>query len=131
MRSQTRTVSASKVRSTLVERRHLLALRRGADRQRPVRDLVEVEGVQRLGGQQHHVVGDVDDVVDRPLARGGQPRLQPGGEGPIVDVGEDAGGEARAELGHLDRDRGVVAHLPLALGRRVLGPGLGRRAARR
>ena len=47
------------------------------------------------------------------------------GEGPIVDVGEDAGGEARAELGHLDRDRGVVGGLPLPLGRRVLGPGIG------
>ena len=30
-----------------------------------------------LPGQQHHVVGDVDDVRDRPLAGGHQPRLQP------------------------------------------------------
>ena len=35
-----------------------------------VRHPVEVEGVQRLRGEQHHVVGDVDDVVDRPLAGG-------------------------------------------------------------
>ena len=40
-------------------------------------DAVEVEGVQRLAGEQHHVVGDVDDVVDRPLPGGGQARLQP------------------------------------------------------
>ena len=53
------------------------------------------------------------------------------GEGAIVDVGEDAGGEARAEVGDLDRDRGVVADLALALGGGVLGPGLGGRAARR
>ena len=89
--------------------------RRGADDQLAAGDLVEVEGVQRLRGQQHHVVGDVDDVVDRPLAgrRSAAPCSQ-SGEGPIVDVGEDAGGEARAELGHLDRDRGVVGDLPLA-----------------
>ena len=49
----------------------------GADDELAVGHLVEVEGVQRLGGQQHHVVGDVDDVVDRPLAGGDQPRLQP------------------------------------------------------
>ena len=36
------------------------------------------------------------------------------GEGPIVDLGEDAGGEARAELGDLDRDRRVVGGLALA-----------------
>ncbi len=52
-----------------VERRHLLPRLRGADDQRTVRDLVEVEGVQRLRRHQHHVVGDVDDVVDRPHAR--------------------------------------------------------------
>ena len=40
-------------------------------------DAVEVERVQRLAGQQHHVVGDVDDVGDRPLAGRHQPRLQP------------------------------------------------------
>ena len=93
----------------VVERRHLLALRRGADGQRAAGDLVEVEGVQRLRGQQHHVVGDVDDVVDRPLAGGASSRAcSQGGEGADRDVGEDAGGEARAELGDLDRDRGVV-----------------------
>ena len=124
--SQTRTVSASKAALDVVERLHLLAVGGGADRQRAVRDLVEVEGVQRLRGQQHHVVGDVDDVVDRPLAGRGQPRLQPGRRGGDRDVGEDAGGEARAEIRHLDRDRGVVADVALALRRRVLGPRLRR-----
>ena len=40
-----------------------------------------------------------------PAAR--EPRLQPERRGADRDVGEDAGGEARAELGDLDRDRGV------------------------
>ena len=94
------------------------------------RDLVEVEGVQRLRGEQHHVVGDVDDVVDRPLAGRHQPRLQPGGERPDLHVGEDARGEARAELGDLDRDRGVVGAPPLARRLGVLGPTAPGRAGR-
>ena len=47
-RSQTRTVSASKLALDPVERRHLLALARGADDELAVRDLVEIEGVKRL-----------------------------------------------------------------------------------
>ena len=60
-----------------VERLHLLAVARAADGERRARDAVEVERVQRLAGEQHHVVGDVDDVRDRALAGGHQPRLQP------------------------------------------------------
>ena len=56
-----------------VEGGHLLALAGGADDQLAAGDLVEVEGVQRLRGQQHHVVGHVDDVGDRPLPGGHQP----------------------------------------------------------
>ena len=57
----------------------------GPDDQRAVGHLVEVEGVQGLGGQQHHVVGDVDDVVDRPHARPPISRaFSHSGEGPIV-----------------------------------------------
>ena len=66
-RSQTRTVSASKVRSTPSSVVIVSPSRGGAHDQLAVGDPVEVEGVQRLRGQQHHVVGDVDDVVDRPL----------------------------------------------------------------
>ena len=72
---------------------------------------VEVERVQWLAGEQHHVVGDVDDVVDRPLAGRGQPLLEPERRRADRDVGEHAGGEARAQLGHLDRHRGVVGDL--------------------
>ncbi len=80
----------------LVEGRHLLAGAGGADGQLATGDLVEVEGVQRLRGQEHHVVGDVDDVVDRPLAGGAEPCLQPRRRGAYLDLEEGAGGEARA-----------------------------------
>ncbi len=71
------------------------------------RHAVEVEGVQRLAGEQHRVVGDVDDVVDRPLAGRRQPRLQPRRRGRERDVLEHARGEAGAELGALDLHLGA------------------------
>ncbi len=129
--SQTRTVSASKLALDAVERRHRLALGGGADDQRAVGDPVEVEGVQRLRGQQHHVVGDVDDVVDRALAGRRQPGLQPRRRGADLDVGEDARGEARAEVGDLDGDRGVVLDLAVAVGVGVLVPRRGAERRRR
>jgi hypothetical protein len=45
-----------------IERLDLLAGAGSPDEQLPARDAVEVEGVQRLAGEQHRVVGDVDDV---------------------------------------------------------------------
>ena len=68
--SQTRTVSASKPRST--PSRVVIVSPSAAVRtvSAAAGDAVEVEGVQRLRGEQHHVVGDVDDVVDRPLPGG-------------------------------------------------------------
>ena len=58
-----------------VERLHLLALARATHDQLAAGDAVEVERVQRLAAQQHRVVGDVDDVVDRPLPGGRQSAL--------------------------------------------------------
>ena len=40
-------------------------------------ELGEVEAVHRLAEFEHHVVGDVDDVVDRPHAGSRQPLRQP------------------------------------------------------
>ena len=49
LRSQTSTVSESKRALDPVQRRHLLAVGRGADDQLAAADPVEVERVQRLG----------------------------------------------------------------------------------
>ena len=106
-----------------VEGGHLLAGGGGAHDQLAASDPVEVEGVERLRGQQHHVVGDVDDVGDRALPGGHQPGLEPGRRRAHVDIGEDARGEPGAEVGHLDLDRGVVGGLPVSGRLGVLGPG--------
>ena len=87
------------------------------------RDPVEVEGVQRLPGQQHHVVGDVDDVRDRALPGRHQPRLQPQRARPDASRPEHPRGEAPAQLGALDVDD--LDPSTLAVGAVVLGPGGG------
>ena len=122
LRSQTRTVSASKARSTPSSVVIFSPFRRSPDDQPALRHLIEVERVQRLRREQHHVVGDVDDVVDRPLARRGEPRLQPRRRGAKRHLGEHPGGEARTELRNLDGDRRVVRRLALAGGLGILLP---------
>ncbi len=103
----------------VVERRHLLALAGAPHGELSAGDEVEVEGVQRLPGEQHREVGDVDDVVDRALAGGGQARLQPRRRRADRDVLEQPRGEARAEVGVLDDDLGAR---DVAGGARVVGP---------
>ena len=68
--------------------------------------LGQVEGVRGMAHLHHHVVGEVDHVVDGAHADLLQPLAQPGGRGSHAHV-EDAAGEARAQLGrlHLDRPR--------------------------
>ena len=85
-----------------VECLDLLTVACAADGERRALDAVEVERVQRLPGQQHHVVGDVDDVRDRALPGGHQPRLQPQRARSDLDVLEHARGEARAQVRALD-----------------------------
>ena len=88
----------------VVERGHRLAVERAPHHQPAAGHEVVVERVHRLAGREHHEVRDVDDVVDRPHARRGQPRLQPLGRRPDLHVLVQPRGEARAQLGVLDLD---------------------------
>ena len=85
-RSQTSTIVGVELPLDAVESRDLLPLAGGADDQLAAGHLVQVEGVQRLRGQQHHVVGDVDDVGDRPLPGGGEALPQPERRGTDLHV---------------------------------------------
>jgi hypothetical protein len=76
--------------------------------------------VHRLADREHHVVGDVDDVVDRPLSRRDQPLAQPERRRANLDVLEDARGEAQADVGVGDLDARVVLRA-VAAGRLGVG----------
>ena len=68
----------------------------GAARDQPAAaDLGGVEGVQRLAHGQHHVVGDVDHVVDGAHAGVREARLEPGRRLAHRDAADDAGAVAR------------------------------------
>ena len=76
-----------------------------ADDDLPAVERGEVEGVQRVPEREHHVVGDVDDVRDRPLPASEEPRPQPLRRGPDRDVLEQAADVPRAALEVVDPDR--------------------------
>ena len=77
--------------------------RGAADDERPAGQPLEVERVHRLAELEHHVVGDVDDVVDRADAGGLEPLGSQAGDGPMRDL-EHLRAVARAEVGVLDGD---------------------------
>src|SRR5437879_10347165 len=58
---------------------HSFPTRRSSDLDRGPTQLREIERVERLVQLEQDVVGRVDDVVDRPLAHGGEPLGEPGG----------------------------------------------------
>ena len=77
---------------------------------------VVVEGVEGLARLQHHVVGDVNDVVDGAHARPHEALLHPGGRGAHLDPFNDAGREAPAEVGGLDGHGDELAGAAAGLG---------------
>ena len=92
-----------------VEGRELLILLGGANHHATVAIAlskgVQVKGVQRLTGEHHHVIGDVDDVVVRAHAQGVEALDHPVGRGADLHVAHDAGDVAVAQalVGNLDR----------------------------
>ena len=90
-----------------VERRQLLAVGRRAHSDPSPTEGRQVVGVVRLVELEHHVVADVDDVVDRSLTDGRQPGGHPRGARGDDDPGQDSQREAAAALPGDDLDRGV------------------------
>ena len=91
-----------------IERREFLILLGGANHHATVAIAlgkgVQVKGVQRLTGEHHHVVGDVDDVVVRTHAQGVKALDHPVGRRADLHVAHDAGdiAVAQALVGNLD-----------------------------
>ena len=65
-----------------------------------------VEGVQRLTGFEHHIVADVDDVIDRTEADGGEARLEPRGARANLNAGNNVCGVEWAVFRTVDADGG-------------------------
>ena len=95
----------------VVERLDLFARARAADLDDAPGEFSRVEGVERLAGFEEDVVGDVDDVVDRAMAGGGDGLLQPCGARADFDVGEMRRTIIRAKIGRAEpgRPRGRVS----------------------
>ena len=71
-------------------------------------DRGRVEGVDGLAQLEHHVVGGVDDVADRPHAGRQQPHLDRVRRRPDADAADPAAHEAGAQVRVLDLDRQAV-----------------------
>ena len=88
-------------------------------------ELAQVEGVERLAGEVHHVVGDVHHVVDGPGAGGNHATREPLGAGANLHVAHHAGRVARAELRvvdlHVHQVMGIRPLLLLDRGKRDVG----------
>ena len=65
-----------------------------------------VEGVQRMTGFEHHIVADVDDVIDRTEADGGEARLEPRGARANLNAGNNVCGVEWAVFRTVDADGG-------------------------
>ena len=78
-----------------------VATRRTSD-QDAAAQLPMVVRMERLSQLEHHVVGDIHDVVDRPHARRDEARLHPGRRRTEPHAREESGREARARRVVLD-----------------------------
>ena len=85
--------------------------------------ILVVEGVHGLAILQHHIVGDIHDIVDGAHAAGPQPLPHPAGGGFDLNVFDHPRGVAQAEVGGLYLYAQVVAdivHRMLHLGNREM-----------
>ena len=103
-----------------VEGRKLLVLLGGANHHATMAIAlgkgVQVKGVQRLTGEHHHIVGDVDDVVVRTHAQGVEALDHPVGRRADLDVAHDAGNVAVAQALVSDLDGKLVVGRAAGLG---------------
>ena len=67
-------------------------------------EFIEVKGVQALAHLHHHIVGDIDDVVDGAEADAFETAFEPSGAGADFDTFDDAGGVVGAAVGGFERD---------------------------
>ena len=85
-----------------------LAVAGAADNDAAVGQALVVERMHRLAVLEHNIVGDINDVVDRTNAAGVQTLAHPRRRRLDLDILDNAGGVARAQVGVLDLDRHIL-----------------------
>ena len=88
-----------------VERDQLFARGGASNDKGGAAELAGIKGVHGLAVLEHHVIADIDHIVDRAQADGGEALLHPVGAGPNLDARDHGGGVKRAVLGGIDADR--------------------------
>ena len=86
-----------------VEREDFFAFLGAADGDAAL-EFIEVESVQVLAHLHHHIVGDIDDVVDGAEADAFEAGFQPSRAGADFDAFDDAGGVVGAAVGGFEGD---------------------------
>src|SRR5204863_81670 len=76
--------------------KHLLQLRQTHDDSPPT-NLVVIKRMQRLAHLEHHVVGDINDIIDGPQSHRFKAAGQPAGAGADADVANEPRGIVRAK----------------------------------
>jgi hypothetical protein len=96
-------------------------------------DELVVEGVEGLAGLEHHVIGDVDHIVDAAQPDFFEGRLQPVRAGADFDAANDAGGVSGQRSGASSRTatRSEALGMPGEGWQVTRAVGAGRRIARR
>ena len=79
-----------------------------ADNNAAIGQALVVERMHRLAVLEHNIVGDINDVVDRTNAAGVQTLAHPRRSRLDLDILDNAGGVARAQVGVLDLDGHIL-----------------------
>ena len=79
-----------------------------ADNNAAIGQALVVERMHRLAVLEHNIVGDINDVVDRTNAAGVQTLAHPRRRRLDLDILDNAGGVARAQVGVLDLDGHIL-----------------------
>ena len=82
-----------------------------ADNNAAVGQALVVERMHRLAVLEHNIVGDINDIVDRTNAAGMQTLTHPRRRRLDLDILNNAGGVARAQVGVLDLNRHILVDI--------------------
>ena len=114
-------ISAGQGMILAVQRAQRFAILGGAHDDLAAAHLVQIKGVHGMAGFQHHIVGDIYNVIDGAHAGGVEHLPQPHGRGRDAHVFDHAGGVARAAGEILHRHLNMIGDIAADVLDRHLG----------